>query len=367
MKIAYRNGTIFTGQEMLTGKALLTIDQHIEGLVAASEIPSDYTIYDLQGALLAPGLLDLQIYGGGGYLFSADPSAAALQAMTNALISSGTTGFLLTIATNSPEIFRKAVKVVQENPHPAVMGIHFEGPYISPLKRGAHVPEYIRQPDYDEIKAVLEEARGVIKMVTLAPEITNKSIIELYRSYGVVLSAGHSNATFTEAMNGFDAGIEAATHLFNAMSPFHHRDTGLPGAIMEHQQVYSSIIPDGVHVDFHALTIAKKVMGERLFLITDAVEACTTGPYQHVKGATNFTLPDGTLSGSSISLLEGVRNCVRVGISVTEALRMASVYPARLMKETHRGQFTPGARADMLLLNPNTLELIQTINVSETL
>ena len=365
MRIAYSNGTIFTGQEMMTGKALLTTDQLIQGLVTETEIASDYTIYDLKGALLAPGLIDLQIYGGGGYLFSADPSAAALQAMTNALINSGTTGFLLTLATNTPDIFRKALQVVRDNPHPAVLGIHFEGPYLNPLKRGAHIAELIRTPEYNEIKDFLEEGRGIIKMVTLAPELTDRSIIELYKSYGVVISAGHSNASFREAMAGFDSGIEAATHMFNAMSPFHHRDTGLPGAIMEHQQVYASIIPDGVHVDFHALTIAKKIMGEKLFLITDAVEACTTGPYQHVKGATNFSLPDGTLSGSSISLLEGVQNCVRIGISITEALKMASLYPARLMKETHRGQFTTGSRADMILLNPHTLQLIKTISASE--
>ncbi|HEY9341289.1 MAG TPA: N-acetylglucosamine-6-phosphate deacetylase [Hanamia sp.] len=352
MLTAFINATIFTGKEKVSGKSLLIKDGVIKGLEEVGSIPPDVTKVDCTDYFIAPGFIDLQIYGGGGYLFSNQPSAAALKSMADGLVATGTTGFYVTLATNSMEIFREAIKVVKENPHPAVMGLHFEGPYLNPVKRGAHLIQYIKRPEKKEVEELLKEADGVLKMMTLAPEMCDPEIIKLLKDNGVVISAGHSNATFGEAVKGFESGITTTTHLFNAMSPIHHRDTGLPGATFLSKNIFASIIADGIHVDFNALAISKKLMNERLFLITDAVEEVKEGAYVHVKQKDRFTLPDGTLSGSCLTLLQAVKNCVeKVGIPLEEALRMASTYPAQLIQAKNIGKIEVGSRANLVVFS----------------
>ena len=352
MLTALINATIFTGKEEVSGKVLIVDGDKIIGLVNCDAVPENAKITDCKNNYIAPGLIDLQIYGSGGYLFSNKPSAIALKSMADAVVISGTTGFLPTLATNSMEIFREAIKIVKENSHPAVLGLHFEGPYINPVKRGAHIIEYIKRPERREVEELLKEADGVLKMMTLAPEMCDPEIIKLLKDNGVIISAGHSNATFEEAVKGYENGITTTTHLFNAMSPFHHRDTGLPGAAYLSESAYASIIPDGIHVDFNALMISKKIMKERLFLITDAVEEVKEGAYIHVKQNDRFTLPDGTLSGSCITLLQGVKNCIEYAeIPLDEALRMASTYPAKLINSPYLGKIEPGCKANLTIFS----------------
>jgi N-acetylglucosamine-6-phosphate deacetylase len=245
------NAIIFTGKKEISGKALIIDDDKIIGLEDEGSFPQNSKIIDCENNYIAPGLIDLQIYGGGGYLFSNKPSAIGLKSMADSLLANGTTGFFLTLATNSIEIFREAIKVVKENPHPAVLGLNFEVPYINPVKRGAHIIEYIKRPERKEVEELLKEANGVLKMITLAPEMCDPEIIHLLKDNGVIISAGHSNATFEQAAKGYENGITTTTHLFNAMSPLHHRDTGLPGAAYLSKNAYASIIPDGIHVDFN--------------------------------------------------------------------------------------------------------------------
>jgi N-acetylglucosamine-6-phosphate deacetylase len=352
MQTALINGTIFTGKEKMTGKALIIENDKVKTITENDSVGEDLKKIDCKNQIIAPGLIDLQIYGGGGYLFSNAPSGKALIAMADALLKSGTTGFYLTLATNSMEIFHEAIKVVKENPHPAVLGLHFEGPYINPKKRGAHIFEYIKRAEKNEVQDLLKAADGVLKIMTLAPEMCDPEIIKLLKDSGVVVSAGHSNATFEEAVQGYKNGITTTTHLFNAMSPIHHRDTGLPGAVYLSKNAYASIIPDGIHVDFNALKISKKIMGERLFLITDAVEENKEGAYVHVKKEDRFTLPDGTLSGSKLTLLKGVENCVEyAAIELDEALRMASTYPAQVMGLSDRGRIEAGTKANLTIFS----------------
>lgn len=352
MQTAFVNGTIFTSHEKLTGKALIIENNTIKSISEENNIEEGIIKIDCKNHFIAPGFIDLQIYGGGGYLFSNAPSAKALHAMADAIVKSGTTGFYLTLATNSMEIFQEAIKVVKENPHPAVLGLHFEGPYINPVKRGAHIKEFIKRPEKKEVEELLKDADGVLKIMTLAPEMCDPEIIHLLKDNGVVISAGHSNATFAEAVAGYEKGITTTTHLFNAMSSMHHRDTGLPGAVYLSKNVYASIIADGIHVDFNALKISKRIMGERLFLITDAVEENTEGAYIHVKKEDRFTLPDGTLSGSKLTLLKAVQNCVEhAEIPLDEALRMASTYPAKVMGLADRGKIEPGCRANLSIFS----------------
>ena len=363
MLTALTNGIIFTSEETIEGNALIIEDDKIKDIVDQRSIPGDSKIIDCKGNYISPGLIDLQIYGGGGYLFSNNPSAIALKSMADSLLKSGTTGFFITLATNSIDVFRKAIKVVKENPHPAVLGLHFEGPYINPVKRGAHIIEYIKRPEKEEVQNLLKEADGVLKMVTLAPEMCDPQIITLLKDSGVIISAGHSNATFEEAMKGYENGIATTTHLFNAMSPLHHRNTGLPGAAYCSKNAFASIIPDGIHVDFNTLMISKKMMQERLFLITDAVAESGEGAYVHVKQKDCFTLPDGTLSGSAITLLEGVKNCVKhAKIPLDEALRMATAYPAKLIDMKELGKIAPGCKANILVFSKDYQPLYTILN-----
>ena len=351
---AFFNAAVFTGKEKISDQVLITDGSFVKGFVDKDSIPANATKIDCQKGIIAPGLIDLQIYGGGGHLFSNEPTGTALKSMIESLLSKGTTGFLLTLATNSIDLFKEAIRVVKQNPHPALLGLHFEGPYLNPVKRGAHIIEYIKRPERKEVEDLLKEAEGVLKMVTLAPEMCSPEIIKLFTDNGVVVSAGHSNATFEEAMEGFKNGATTTTHLFNAMSPLHHRDTGLPGAAFLSETAYASIIADGIHVDYNALMLSKKLMQDRLFLITDAVEEVKEGAYIHVKQKDRFTLPDGTLSGSKLTLLEAVKNCVQyANIPLDESLRMASTYPARVIGRSDLGLIEPGAKANLSVFSPD--------------
>jgi len=352
MPKAFINSVLFTGKELLRDRILIADNGRISSVTYDKDLPSGVEVVDCRGNYLAPGLLDLQIAGGGGYLFSSFPTKEALVSITNDIVSTGTTGFLITLPTNTLEVYRKAFRAVKEFSHPALLGIHLEGPFLSPAKKGAHLEECIKVPHIDDVKALVDEAGGSIKMMTIAPEVCDPEIIGLLVSYGITVAAGHSNSTFWEACAGFDNGIRTATHLFNAMSPLHHRDPGLPGAVFHSSEAYASIIADGIHVDYNMVIIAKKIMGERLFLVSDAVEENLVDAYQHVRRSDRFTLPDGTLSGSTLTMLSAVKNCVlNAGISFEEALRMASAYPARVMKYQDRGKIEPGFRADLIMFN----------------
>jgi N-acetylglucosamine-6-phosphate deacetylase len=240
----------------------------------------------------------------------------------------------MTIATNSKEIVSKGISVAKKylnEGDKGMMGLHLEGPWINPEKKGAHLQEFIHQPTMDEVKRLIDEAEGIVKMITLAPEMVDESIIDFLQEKNIVISAGHSNATYVQAAKGFEK-IKTATHLFNAMSPFQSREPGMVGAIYDHPSVCASIVTDGIHVDFAAIRISKKILDERLFLITDAVAENKNSPYPHVYKNDRYVLPDGTLSGSTLSMMKAVNNCVQYcGIDLHEALRMASLYPAKIL------------------------------------
>lgn len=350
--VAIINGSVFTGDRLVNGKAVLIKGNRIVDLLAAHELPSDVHVVDVQGDYVAPGFVDLQVYGAGGRLFSADPTPNATDEIARALVAQGTTSFQITIATNTQGVVDTALEVLGNYRHPALLGLHLEGPYLNPVKRGAHPAELIRKPEKAEIAGLLEKGAACLRMMTIAPERFDRETINLLTGKGVLLSAGHSGASFNEAMIGFENGIEAVTHLFNAMSPFHHRNTGLPGAVFQTEKAKASIIADGIHVDYQALSISKKLLGERLFLITDAVVEVGVGTYTHVFKGDRYTLPDGTLSGSALTMMQAVANCVRhVDIPLEEALRMASLYPASLIGVTDLGRIARGALANLVIFN----------------
>jgi N-acetylglucosamine-6-phosphate deacetylase len=346
----FHNARFFTGTELVEEKVLITEGNRISGFADMDSAPSGALRIDCGGHLVTAGLIDLQIAGGGGYLFSSNPTPEALDVIAGAILSTGTTGFLLALPTNTRDVYMAAFRTVSESDNPALLGLHMEGPYISHARRGAHAPELIIKPTAENLSALLRDSGGTIRMMTVAPEVCTTEIITMLRQHGITVAAGHSNATFSEATKGFEMGIETTTHLFNAMTPLHHRDPGLPGAAFMSDSSCASIIADGIHVDYAMVAIAKKMLKERLFLVSDAVEENDRGAYMHVRQNDRFTLPDGTLSGARLSMLDGVRNCIsHAGIDKYEAIRMATMYPARLIRADDRGVIKPGARADLIM------------------
>jgi len=365
MATAFIAREIFTGETIETGKAVLVKDDKIVDIVDNTAIPAGYRQRQLPGYMLAPAFIDLQIYGGNGRLFSADLTTDALEAVYEYCLQGGCTRFMITLATNSIDKFIQSMEVArnyQAGGGKGLLGIHLEGPYINPAKKGAHIERFIKKPTVKEIQQLLEKGKGIFKMMTLAPEQCDRECIELLLKNNIIVSAGHSNARYGEAIDGFYQGIPAATHLFNAMSPLQSREPGMVGAIYDNPDVRSSIVCDGIHVDFASVRISKKIMGDRLFFITDAVAEVQYGEYVHVFREDRYTLPDGTLSGSALTMLQAVRNGVeKAGIPLPEALRMASLYPAAVMgMEKRWGSIQKGAQADLILLD-DQLNLLQVI------
>ncbi|THU41946.1 N-acetylglucosamine-6-phosphate deacetylase [Niastella caeni] len=360
MLTAYTNGKIFTGNSIENNKAVLTDNEVIVDVIDADKIPTQYRTEDLDGFTLAPAFIDMQIYGGNGKLFSQEISVESLKATYDYCLHGGCTHFMITMATNSIEKFLQGFEVVRaywQEGGKGLLGLHLEGPYINPTKRGAHLANCIKVPSKEEVTLLLKKGEGVFKMMTLAPEQCDDAIIELLQKHNILISAGHTNATYQQAMTAFNKGIPAATHLFNAMSPLQHREPGVVGAIMNHPLVMSSIVCDGVHVDYAAVHIAKQVLQQRLFFITDAVAETTSGEYQHLFRGDRYALPDGTLSGSALTMLQCVKNAVtHVGVSLEEALRMASAYPAKLVPYKKLGKIEKGYQADFVVFD-DLLEL----------
>ena len=360
MKKAYSADKIFTGDSWVYDSAVIIEHDAVATVVPLHSLPGDISVIQ-HASILTAAFIDIQIYGASSRLFSAYPLADTLHKMKEHCDKGGTKYFLPTIATNTTDIFKKGIDAVKEywkNDGTGVPGLHIEGPWINKEKRGAHIESMIHAPQIDEVKELLEYGKAVIKMITLAPEICSEEIVDLIRSYGVIVSAGHSNATYSEALNAFKKDIHVATHLFNAMSGLHHRQPGLAAAIMMNPPVMVSIVADGYHVDFAMISLAKKIMGDRLFLITDAVTETYEGPYQHERSGDKY-LSDDILSGSSLTMIKAVKNCVdKCGIPLEEAFRMASLYPAKVLHlDNKTGKIEPGFKADLVLLDEE-LEII---------
>jgi N-acetylglucosamine-6-phosphate deacetylase len=348
----YKAEKIFTGSEWLIEKAIVVTGGIISDILPLETLTNKAA--DLS-PIIAPAFIDIQIYGAYEKLFSVFPDTNALHQLYAYCTQGGAAYFQPTVATNSNEVFYRcidAVKAYWKENGKGCLGLHIEGPWINPEKRGAHIASFIHTPGITEVSALLDYGKGVITMITLAPEVCSKEVIELVRSYGVIISAGHSNASYECATTAFDEGITAVTHLYNAMSPLQHRAPGMVGAVLNHPSVMSSIVPDGYHVDFAAVKIAKEIMGKRLFAITDAVTTTTAGAYPHMQAGDKYE-SNGILSGSALDMGLCLRNLVnKVGIGLEEALRMVSLYPAEVMKLTGRlGKIEMGIEANLVFLN----------------
>ncbi|MBA2746492.1 MAG: N-acetylglucosamine-6-phosphate deacetylase [Flavisolibacter sp.] len=352
---AYSATGIFTGEGFVDGLAVIVEDQLVKEVVPQHQVGEGIPVKHFKDCILYPAFVDVQVYGAEGRLLSVDPTEETLSVMANSFASAGTALFQPTVATNTTDVIKScidAVRAFKQSGGKGVHGLHIEGPWIHPARKGAHKEEWIRVPSIEEVKALLDYGSENITMITLAPEVCSVEIIEYIQSAGIVVSAGHTDADFETAMRSFDSGIDAVTHLFNAMSSMHHRAPGLPAAAFLHSTVKASIIPDGHHVDYNMLIIAKMKMGARLFAITDAVTSTATGPYQHVLNVDRYEC-NGTLSGSALSMNQAFNNLVKqAGIEKGEAHRMCSLYPAQLLgADKQYGRIAPGYSGSLLVFN----------------
>lgn len=341
---ALTHGRIYTGHEILDDHAVIIANGLIERVCSRSDLPAGIEIRDVGGAIIAPGFIDVQLNGCGGVQFNDSADAVTvetLEIMQKANERSGCTSYLPTLITSSDELMKQGVKVMRDYltkyQHQA-LGLHLEGPWLNMVKKGTHNPGYVRKPDAELVDFLCQNA-DVITKVTLAPEMVEPEVISKLVAAGIIVSAGHSNATAKEAKIGFRAGITFATHLFNAMPYITGREPGLAGAIFDEPDVYCGIIADGLHVDYANIRTAKKVKGDKLCLVTDATAPAGANIDEFIFAGKTIYYRDGlcvdengTLSGSALTMIEGVRNLVEhAGIALDEVLRMATLYPARAM------------------------------------
>lgn len=356
-KKIYSADKIFTGTCWLKEHALVVENDIVENIIPVGDIPADVPVEKLQDLTIAPAFIDLQIYGAYGRLFSVYPEIDTLHKLNSYCRSGGAACFLPTVATNSYSVFYRCIDAVcnywNEGGN-GVLGIHLEGPWINTLKHGAHIESFIHSPSMAQVKELITYGKDVIKMITLAPEVCSDEVTEYLLANNITISAGHSNCSYETAKKGFEKGISSVTHLYNAMSALQHRAPGLVGAVMDDEKVMASIIPDGYHVDFAAIRIAKEVMKERLFVITDAVTETDKGPYPHYLAGDKYEA-SGILSGSALTMGKAVQNLVsRAGIELGEAIRMCSLYPARLIGlDKKLGKIEKGYDATFVLMDKN--------------
>ncbi|MBE2200894.1 MAG: N-acetylglucosamine-6-phosphate deacetylase [Anaerolinea sp.] len=333
-------------------------------------LPPDAPVIDAAGLILAPGFIDLQLNGAFGHDFTQRPEM--IWSVAAQLPRYGVTSFLPTIITSPAVTARQAQQVLLAGPPPGFtgaqpLGLHIEGPFLNRGKKGAHNPAHLRAPDLAYVRDWSPQT--AVALVTLAPELPGATaVIHHLAQQGVVVSAGHSLATYAQAVHGFNAGIRYGTHLFNAMLSLHHREPGLAGALLGDGRATIGLIPDGLHVHPALVKLVWQTAGARLNLVTDAMAALGAAPGAYQLGdftvtvdETSARLADGTLAGSILSLDAALRNFIQfTGCTLAEALATITTTPAQLLGLAGRkGHIAPGCDADLVLLTPD-LQVVKT-------
>lgn len=356
---------VFDGETRHENATLVVEDGAVRDVVPAQAAPAGAARVDVPGGLLAPGFVDLQVNGGGGVLFNDQPDVTALETICSAHLRRGTTALLPTLITDTPESTNAAIEAGRAAARagvPGFLGLHLEGPHLSVAKKGAHDADFIRPMTASDLRSLVAASKCLPKLVvTLAPEAVSTAQIETLTDAGVVVSLGHSAATFEAARSAAAAGARAVTHLFNAMSPLGHRDPGLVGAALATGGLFAGLIADGHHVHPAAIAMAlsAKAGPGRVFLVSDAMPTVGTDITSFSLNGRRverrdgrLTLADGTLAGADLDMASAVRVMVDiVGVSVEEALRMAALYPAQCLGADRLGHLKPGAAADIVHLN----------------
>ena len=357
---------IFTGEQFLDGHAVLVDGARVQDLRPVADVPAGCPRHDLSGGTLAPGFIDAQVNGGGGVLFNEARTTEGVAAIAAAHARYGTTGLLPTFITDRGNRRAEAVAAVREAVAagtPGILGIHLEGPFLAPARKGAHDPGLIRPMTDADVDALLDTGLRTV-LLTVAAEAVSPPQIRRLAAGGVIVSLGHSDASYEAAATAADAGARGVTHLFNAMSQLRHRAPGLVGAALDGGGLWAGLIADGHHVHPAALRIALRAKQgpARLFLVSDAMppagsmdDTFTLNGRTVTRRGGRLTLADGTLAGSDLTMDRAVRFAVEhLHQPLAEALRMASLYPAQFLRlDADRGRIAPGFSADMVLLDGN--------------
>ena len=364
MRSALVNGRILTAAGLVSGTVVLISGSLIEALTDLEDSRCrDAVMVDLQGQLLLPGFIDVQVNGGGGVLFNDDPSLESLQAIGAAHRRFGTTGFMPTLISDDLDTIGQAIAAVQsalDSGFPGVLGIHIEGPFLNWARRGVHDPKHLRLLETGLV-SLLCRLRSGRTLLTLAPEMTTTDMIAALAKAGVLISAGHSNATYAETTAAIAHGVRGFTHLFNAMARLEPRQPGIVGAALYDTGTWCGIIVDGHHVDPVMLKLALRCKRhDRFMLITDAMPPVGSSLSSFVLQGKTISVADGvcsdasgTLAGTALDMATAVRNAVSLlDLDITEAARMASEYPAEFLGlGSELGRIAPGYRANLTLLN----------------
>jgi N-acetylglucosamine-6-phosphate deacetylase len=362
MRFAITGARVFDGLSMLEGQAVIVADGRIEAVVAADRLEPDVELRPVEG-LIAPGFIDVQVNGGGGVLFNDARNVEGIRAIGAAHRRFGTTGFLPTFITDTRERMAEAVEAVREGLAagiPGLLGIHLEGPFLNPERKGVHEPKYMRPIEDEDIRIMTSLGDGRT-LVTLAPEMVSPEVIARLSEAGVIVSAGHTAARYETLQEARARGLSGYTHLFNAMPPLMGREPGPVGAALDERQTWCGLIVDMHHVSAPSMRVALAAKGvERVMLVTDAMPSVGSdmtsfdllGKRVYREGG-RLTTADGTLAGSDLDMASAVRNTVGyLGVPLPAALAMASRVPAEFLRlDREFGRIAPGFRADLVLLD----------------
>jgi len=359
MTTAFVNGQVFTPAGFVTGQTVLVDGARIKAIVGEHDGRArDSVLVDLAGRMLLPGFIDVQVNGGGGVLFNDAPTVDGIRAIAAAHARFGTTGFLPTLISDNLGVVAAAIAAVDAaiaEGVPGVLGVHIEGPFLSAERKGVHDAAHFLELGHAAVALLSSLKRGVT-LVTLAPERADLAVLGKLAAAGVILAAGHTDATAGEIAAARQHGLSGFTHLFNAMSQLTAREPGTVGAALSEDESYCSIIVDGKHVDPRVLAVALRAKRhDRFMLVTDAMPVVGTDtPNFTIQGRTMRAIGDycvdehGTLAGTALDMSRAVRNAVSLlGLPLDEAVRMASDYPARFLRlGASHGRIEPGLRAD---------------------
>ena len=363
-------GTLFDGSRLHHDCAVIIDGPRVLGVVPTREVPATMPICTLpEGAWLAPGFIDSQVNGGGDVLFNDEPTAAGIARIVAAHRRSGTTALVPTLISDTPAKMRAALEAVRRAAvaNPSVIGIHLEGPFLSPDRPGVHDPAMFRLPDQHDVEVLTERQPGIV-LVTLAPERVPAGFIAQLVHAGARVALGHSVATYAQTKAALAEGLSGFTHLFNAMRPLDSREPGPIAAALETPGAWFGMIVDGHHVAPAMLRLALRGVAHPM-LVTDAmppVGGCRSsfmlnGERISVNNG-RCARADGTLAGAALGMADAVRNCVELlGVPLTQALLFASAEPASFLGlgET-LGRVAPGYRADLVAFDPGDIKIHQT-------
>jgi N-acetylglucosamine-6-phosphate deacetylase len=358
---------LFDGVSLHQDAAAIIAGANVVEIAPRAELPFGIPVRDLPSDLwLAPGFIDIQVNGGGDVLFNDAPTPQTIRQIVAAHRRFGTTSLLPTLISDSAAKMKSALAAVASvlDTEPGVLGIHFEGPFLSPEKAGVHDPRAIRKPTPDDL-AIIAAARQGVTLVTLAPEEAPRGFVESLAKAGVRVALGHSMATYAQTREAMAAGLTGFTHLFNAMRPLESREPGPIAAALESPEAWYGLIVDGIHVAPATLRLALRGAGHPI-LVTDAMPPVGGKCSSFTLNGETITArdgrcarQDGRLAGACLDMATAVRNCVRLlNLPLSEALRFASHHPAEFLGLGDRlGRLAPGMRADMVAIDPKSVEV----------